>query len=131
MEIKNIPPSPLTSADNCLSRDICDIIKTCAQSGVASLKWGDFHVSFAFPSQPVIVDLPKTTADGFASQASEQELSVDSKLSTVDRELLEDMARAQLIIDDPLAYEQAMVDAQLRRAENGELYDSGAKYSKD
>lgn len=98
---------------------ISSIIEACAKCGVMSLKWHDLEVTFAVPGQPVTAyDLPKTTFDGYASPASEQELAVDPRVSTVDKELLEDMRRSQLMIDDPLSYEQEVIDAHIRRGES-------------
>lgn len=96
---------------------ISAILEACSKTGVTSLKWRDLEVSFHVPGQPVIAyDLPKTTNDGYAPQASGHELTVDKNLSTVNRELLEDMEASQLMIDDPIAFEQLMIDAQLRQA---------------
>lgn len=98
--------------------DITAILETCLKTGVTSLKWRDLEVSFFVPGQPVMAyDLPKTTFDGYAPQASEQELSRDSAIGTVDKELLDDMRRSQLLIDDPLGFEQEIIDAHMQRGE--------------
>lgn len=95
--------------------DICAILEVCAKAGVARLKYGDLEVSFAVPGQPVMAfDLPKTTFDGFAPQASGQVLTVDDKIGAVDKDLLDDMRRSQLMIDDPASFEQEVIENHLR-----------------
>lgn len=94
--------------------DICAILEACAKAGVAKLKYGDLEVVFAVPGQPVMAyDLPKTTFDGFAPQASGQELAVGDELATVNKDLLEDMRRSQLMIDDPASFEQEVIHNHL------------------
>ena len=47
-------------------------------------------------------------------------------LTEEQKELLEEARLAQLMADDPVAYEQAMIDAQMR-GENGEQDAGGAE----
>lgn len=95
--------------------DICAILDSCSKTGVTRLKWGDLEVSFAVPGQPVMAyDLPKMASDGFAPPASGQELAVADALGTVNKDLLDDMRRSQLMIDDPASFEQEVIDTHLR-----------------
>lgn len=106
------------------------ILEACQKSGVAVLKFGDLEVSFhPLPAAPLFADTLGATSqvalpDPYrfpASPASEQ-----TRIEPVDPELLEDMRRAQLMIDDPMAFEQEMVDEHLRRGsvdERQEAYD--------
>lgn len=99
------------------AEDICRIIETAGAAGVAKLKFGDVEMDFS----PKVADLgavamPSLSNEVYspiASPASEQTLSIDDKIKTVDEELLEDMRVAQLMLEDPLAYEQEMIDAHL------------------
>lgn len=113
-------PSPTltTAKDVTQAADICAIIEAAARAQVTTLKWRDLELTFPVLGQPVMAyDLPKTTSDGFAPQASEQELTRDRELATVDKDLLEDMRKSQLMIDDPLSFELEIIDAHLQRGE--------------
>lgn len=106
---------------------VCAIINACAKNGVAKLKYGDLELEFLNKSRTAEHTFYSGTEDQSdpakdfqvthdATPASEQ--SLQSKLSTVDPELLDDMRRSQLMIEDPLSYEQEMIDLQIRGPEN-------------
>lgn len=110
--------SPLTKKPKpSLLAQLPAILEACARTGVATLKCGDIEVSFiqGLPQsyvnygQASQADLPNDL-DFPASQASEQ-----PRIENLDTSLLEDMRRSQLMIDDPLSYEQEMIDEHLER----------------
>ncbi len=115
---ENSKKSLTTRGNSSLLRELPAILDACAKAGVATLKCGDIEVTFQ-TSAPFVqypdYELPSqgglTIPDSFtASQVSEQ-----PRIETVDKDLLEDMRRAQLMIDDPLSFEQEMIDEYTRR----------------
>jgi hypothetical protein len=105
-----------------LAADLCAILESCRQNGVAALTLGDLHVSFYAPpglrrnERPAVppgaeppVGQAVVTAD-----AGEVELTEEQK------ELLREADLAQLMADDPVAYEQAVIDENLRGEQHGE-----------
>lgn len=89
--------------------DICNIIKTCAESGVRHLSLGQLNISFqqvGIPVSPVWSGMthnpptPGTVADQVKSLA----------LSDEDRELLDELQETQTMMDDPVQWEQDMID---------------------
>lgn len=111
------------------SSDICDIIKACAKSGVLELSLDGFSVKFAPPPGPVEAkvagplhtyqNLPES-ALSLAEMGSDGEASVEFGFQ--DRQVLEDIRRTQLLIDDPSSWEQEQIDAIVEndRRVNGE-----------
>ena len=93
------------------------ILDACRKAGVVTLKCGELEVSFASPE---II----TNELGAASQAPlstpaqtiAQQASGEATLEPIDRELLEEMRQSQLLIEDPLAFEQEVIDRHLREA---------------
>jgi hypothetical protein len=101
-----------------LLRDLPAILEACKKAEVSTLKCGDIEVTFRSPTALVhttgylatddLTTLPSTFTN--YSPVSEQ-----PKIETVDRDLLEDMRRSQLMIDDPMSFEQEMIDEYTRR----------------
>lgn len=89
--------------------DICRIIEACSKFSVSEIRFSGFEIKFKELGLPAIVDPPKTITRNFSHQASETD-TVDPKIGMLDEQLMEDMRRAQLMIDDPLAYEQEIID---------------------
>lgn len=94
--------------------EICRIIKVAKKQGVASMQIGDFSVSFHEPlhkgserksNLPNVVTVPLTASKPVA--ATEREFGVQ------DKRTLDELRAAQLLIDDPLSYEEAEIDAAL------------------
>jgi len=112
---------PLTkSRKSSQVEDICRIIEVSARAGVAKLKFGDVEVEFT-PIAPDLgyhakVDPSQYITSEMATPDSEQK----SGMTISDRELLEDMRRSQLMIDDPMAFEQEMIDLQLTHGERAD-----------
>lgn len=89
--------------------DICAIIRICSKFNVASLKTSDFFVSFHGPNAPGVGQM--SHANGVKSVAAEVELPPEVAA------LKEDFDRSQLMIDDPVAFEQQQIDADIQRGQ--------------
>lgn len=87
-------------------------------NGVGHLKLGELDVTFSFP--PVLV--PRRNAELPANQSLGGETPADTgerqvageespELTDEDKELLEDLRRAQLMVDNPVDYEQELIDS--------------------
>lgn len=95
--------------------EVCAIIGACRTAGVSSLKWRDLEIVFAQQGPEAPADLPKTDVYEYAPPESGQGPQVDDTIATVDKDLLEDMRRSQLMIDDPASFEQEVIDSHLRQ----------------
>lgn len=101
--------------------EICAILESCHKNGVTSLKLGALQVEFYQVPQL------RGNVPAGASQLADEETFVDTEgqfevaespqviqkaeLSDEDKALLEESRLAQLMTDDPAAYEQEMIDA--------------------
>ena len=98
--------------------DICAIIRASAKCNVKKLRIQDFEVEFETPcgrgnASGVFVNQPaveETPAAIIVDQQDEEQPFIP------DPELMEEMRLAQLMTDDPVAYEQEMIDANLSNA---------------
>jgi hypothetical protein len=81
--------------------DLIKLIEKCSQTSVSSIKLEGIDVTFSVPSQPHILSLPTTTGD------KEENLSP--------KEIQED--DSQLMIDDPLKYEDKIFKGEIENAE--------------
>lgn len=100
-----------TAINKLTSKQICDILKACDKAKVREFAVGELKVSFFgkgdtgrtfVESKNHVVDLADIVHD-------EQ---VGEEISQEDRE---EMRSAQLMIDDPLGFEQEMVDGYLEQ----------------
>lgn len=109
-ELKSPLPQPITNKTGSLSiEQYADMIKVARSHGVSKLKFRDLELEF-YPDHGELgpkddVDLPKT-------QIPPMSPASDTK-PAVDQDLLEDMRRTQLLLDDPMAFEQEMITAHL------------------
>lgn len=96
--------------------DLCRIIKCGAVNGVARLTIGDFQVNYYHPPAaslgPQVTADPPNVTEFPAPPASEQ----PPEVTIADPELLEDLRMSQLMISDPLAFEQEIIDSHLEEA---------------
>lgn len=101
------------------AEDICVIIEACAKSRVSSLAYAGLSIQFDVASArawenalaPGFVDQPE---GGETPSGGSQGASVQSfPMSAEDKAILEESRLAQLMTDNPLAYEQEMIDAQI------------------
>ncbi len=97
--------------------EICAIIKASYKYNVRKLRVGDFECEFETLSS-------RGNAERvFVNQRPGEETPVAANVQSEteatpfvpDRELMEDLRLAQLMTDDPVAYEQEMIDANLDR----------------
>jgi hypothetical protein len=68
-----------------------------------------FHTSSPFVQYPDY-ELPSQGGLTIPENFTASQVSEHPRIETVDKDLLEDMRRAQLMIDDPLSFEQEMID---------------------
>ena len=89
------------------SKDLCRIIETCHKNGVSKLNFGDVSIDFSnspdFPQDgpQVLQDFGDNT--DFVTEATDE-------AGVVDEGLLEEARVSQLMIDDPISFEQEMID---------------------
>lgn len=94
---------------NLTSKQICDILKACEKAGVGEFSFGELKVSF----------LPKKTAEVVTNidvESYNKLVEADTQVATnfkIPKEEIEELENAQMMIDDPLAFEQGMIDGQL------------------
>jgi len=103
---------------NLTSSEICAILDACSKNKVKTLKYGRLEVDFDLSL------VPASLSEGFASHVVEEAALLHPPSESLEGEyarteegisLLEELRRAQLMTDDPLAYEQEMIDANLDR----------------
>lgn len=82
---------------------ICELIKTCAASGVTNLVWGDLSVQFSCQNEEKGLDY--LTEESYApnNRDSSTENPHDSGLTEEER-------KAILLITDPVAYEEELLN---------------------
>lgn len=115
------PTAPVETICPFSASEICAIIRASHHNGVSSLKLGALHVEFqkapeprrnvpAGASQP---EAGETAAgvEGPFVVGDNAETVPQAPLSEEDKELLEDARLAQLMTDNPEAYEQEIIDA--------------------
>lgn len=116
---------------NFTSKDICNIIKACSQSGVTELCLAELTLKFnrsgaetppeevltPQPQVPLYVeDLdPRDTPDLPSEQASATVESPIGLMTSEQKTTLEEIRVNQLMMDDPEAYEEYIVDSHLNR----------------
>lgn len=101
------------------AKDIAVIIDACSRSNVTEFTLGELKIVFRGLSGNL--DLQKTYPDQWSapvvtSAVSAEEIALPKvELSEVDKEMLKEAAVSQLMLDDPLAYEQYIIDEQTAR----------------
>jgi len=102
-------PTPYTA------EEICNIIKSCSKNGVSDLKMGEIEINFEKTSQietkpndfwekPTQPTTYKTNNKSGASTLEPLELT------SRDMEEIEELERAQQAIDDPVGFEEAIIN---------------------
>lgn len=91
--------------------DYIRIMEKAKEVGAASITFGTLRLVLNSPGP----EAPQASQPLFtpAQQASEQ-----VKIESIDKNLLEDMRRSQMLIEDPLAFEQEFIEAHLSGAMN-------------
>ncbi len=103
-------------------KDICRIIEISAHSGVAVLKFGDIEIKFRDNGPSAIVDQPKASLQESSPQASGETEPQVQTLSPIQEDLLIESYESQLLFDDPMAYEQMIIDGY-SSGRNGRIED--------
>lgn len=102
--------------------EICRIIRESAKSGVEQLTLGSLHIKFCPEGK---LGQPKLDSN-ISSLASPPETKADSSnlvLTSLDEESMRDALESQILLEDPHAYEQAIIDSHL---EEGRLRGDNA-----
>ncbi len=107
-------------------KDICAILKVCADTGVSEFTFGELSIKFgkiqgsegvqptfegthSLPPQPGKVEKP--------------EEPVEMEMDPIQQLALDDLEKAQLLIDNPSAFEASIMQDHLR----GDYGDEGTK----
>lgn len=111
-----------SSKDMFKVKEICHIVRVCSEAGVTELKFGDLEVKFggAFLSSPTKTEPAPL---GFSEKEAYQSLplkpvlpdsnTLSQKMNFIDKQVLEELERSQLMLEDPLAYEQLVIDEHI------------------
>jgi hypothetical protein len=86
-------------------RDILSLIRLCSRYNVSEVKCGDFFVSFHGPKAPGVGQMSK--AVGVKTSAP--------KVENLPPEVIRDEFERLLMIEDPVAFEQQQIDADIQR----------------
>lgn len=104
------------------AKEFCRILDTCHKTGVLKLRLGELEVEFGARVAPgstkVLDQTPEVMSDLGSDNhnTGSKEIEPPKDLLTVaDKESLEDLARSQLLMDDPTGFEQVMIDDHLKR----------------
>lgn len=94
--------------------DICRIIKQCHASGVEEFSFHGMAIKFHPHSNGdstsigQAVEGSETTTENFSEERDKAEL--------MDNEILREAEEAQLLIDDPQAFEKSQIDRHIEKA---------------
>lgn len=91
---------------------LCRMIEVCAKLGARTLTYGDLRVEFG-PETGTLANFHHTEVPEEGN--TDQSLVRPTEFSLADKDLLEDMHQSQLLIDDPGAFEDEIVQYHLRQ----------------
>lgn len=100
-------------------RQICDIIKACAESGVRELKLGEMHIQFGGEKTSIVgtqATFEGTQTPSQESGTTEQEINTEQDKSFMDAiqaRTAEDVMQSQTLMDDPSGFEREIVSSFL------------------
>jgi hypothetical protein len=98
--------------------DICKIILTCKESGVSEISCLGIELVFHAPGQGHVIEPSKAVSQPeMASNPFPQE---KQEAQLMNEQALDDAEEAQMLIDDPFAYERAQM---LRDVERNRVHD--------
>ena len=98
-------------------KEICHIIQVCHKNEVSSLTLGEFSLSFEKRDRSMAVspkrrsNLPEVVTTPLSAVNDRTKLDEDTYVSLSQKEY----EAAQLLIDDPVAFENAEIDAALQQ----------------
>lgn len=106
--------------------DICNIIKACANSGVQQLSFGQLQISFKQVGIPAVdVWSGMSHTPPVSGTTKEQVQKID--MTVQDRELLEELQETQTMMDDPVQWEQNVIDSFIQQ--NDGVVDEGSRHN--
>lgn len=95
--------------------DICNIIKACAESNVHKLQLGELSLEFKpVGIQGADVWSGVTHTPPLPLPGTEVEKVEQIELSPEDKELLDDLDQVQTMMDDPVQFEQGIIDGYMQ-----------------
>lgn len=100
------------------NKEIVKLMTACRKHRVESIQVGDIHIKFAVESEAQdTVDLPQNSRDIYYGDTRPRNRSEDafSMGTAAEREVLEELRKSQLLLDDPVAFEQMMIDTEIER----------------
>jgi hypothetical protein len=101
-------------------KEICNIIEVSAKSGVTELNLGDFRVSFKSEGTRLAVEAEPFNYVGTQELANENKQQEEKfELSIAQERAKEDLELAQSMIDDPMGFEQEVIDSYINGAVDG------------
>lgn len=140
MKSKTRLENGMISTGSLNAEGIALILKACSEQGVSRLKLQANSLEIEFATKvssysklepqvdpPIKIDHESKIewAPGLGpTKNPPQETPVEFELSQVDKNLMEEAARSQLLIDDPGSFEDLMIDEHLHKAELRTNHDS-------
>lgn len=94
------------------SKDICAILRACHTAGVSKLHLGDLLVEFDASSR-VDNSTDNITRTGYAVEDPEAPREEPMLMTSEQRDNFDEIARTRLLMEDPIAYENGMIDELL------------------
>jgi len=95
--------------------DICRIIEACKQAGVQEFEHSGLKLSF-LPRGPVEVEVPgQAPSPVVETGASEKPITTKTDLDLMDQDALDEAEEAQMMIDDPYAFERLQIQRDIER----------------
>lgn len=110
--MKSVAPESMTGFT---SKDICSILRESNRCNVTELTLGSLHVRFAPSGSTRHVERDETESFLAPSNEMDEAPTVGplEPASSVQKAVLQEFAEAQILIDDPSAYENQLIDDQL------------------
>lgn len=99
-------------ADHLSAKDICLIIKSCKSANVAEITVGGLSLKF-HPSGPKDVTEPSQAVSHVEMAANP--IPAEQTMEPMNEQALLDAEEAQMLIDDPFAYERSQMLKDLER----------------
>lgn len=104
------------------ANELCNIIKTCSKNGVSNLKISGIEIDFMSPG----TDSPQVGAWTPQKRVSIKQTAETTPLKPLelsDKELeeIEELERAQIALDDPIAFEQQVINDFMEGEANEEV----------
>lgn len=86
----------------------------CARSGVQKISLGDIKIDFTVPG-PETESPERQPAPEYPTEIGSYDLPPNKKFELQDKEVFAEVERSQNLIEDPLAFEQGVIDDFMTR----------------